>query len=129
MTVIIRQGIISEMVKNFVIVVLDICSVLKIMSHFPILGERRFKCEYPGCDKAFRHSDNLKVHHRQHTGEKPIICSLCPFDCRQKSSLQWHIKKHHGVTDRDEIIRLAKQPPQQQVVRVTVGPILQVSEV
>ncbi|TMS02056.1 E3 ubiquitin-protein ligase ZFP91 [Larimichthys crocea] len=29
-----------------------------------------------------------------HTGEKPIQCEICGFTCRQKASLNWHMKKH-----------------------------------
>ena len=59
-----------------------------------ISGERKFVCDWEDCGKAFRHADNLKVHKRQHTDEKPFQCDHCGFRCRQKSSLQWHQKKH-----------------------------------
>ncbi|XP_046369476.2 axoneme-associated protein mst101(2)-like [Haliotis rufescens] len=58
-------------------------------------GERNYHCTWPECGKSFRHSDNLKVHQRQHTNEKPIKCTMCSFSCRQRNSLQWHIKRHH----------------------------------
>nr|BAG58548.1 unnamed protein product [Homo sapiens] len=29
-----------------------------------------------------------------HTGEKPLQCEICGFTCRQKASLNWHMKKH-----------------------------------
>ncbi|XP_046542653.1 RE1-silencing transcription factor-like [Haliotis rubra] len=58
-------------------------------------GERNYHCTWPDCGKSFRHSDNLKVHQRQHTNEKPIKCTMCSFSCRQRNSLQWHIKRHH----------------------------------
>ena len=63
-----------------------------------VSGDRKFKCDWPDCGKAFRHSDNLKVHYRQHTNEKPIKCPRCDYCCRQKSSLQWHTKKVHPET-------------------------------
>lgn len=60
-------------------------------------GERKFKCDWPDCGKAFRHADNLKVHYRQHTNEKPFKCAQCDFACRQKSSLQWHLRRYHQL--------------------------------
>jgi hypothetical protein len=33
-------------------------------------GEKPFKCEYPGCDKSFPRTDNLRRHEKLH--QKPI---------------------------------------------------------
>ena len=56
-------------------------------------------CDWKDCGKAFRHSDNLRVHYRRHTNEKPVKCDKCDFTCRQKSSLQFHVKsRHESVT-------------------------------
>ncbi|NXF10154.1 ZFP91 ligase, partial [Smithornis capensis] len=49
-------------------------------------------CEY--CARAFKSSHNLAVHRMIHTGEKPLQCEICGFTCRQKASLNWHMKKH-----------------------------------
>ena len=54
-------------------------------------------CDWKDCGKAFRHSDNLRVHYRRHTNEKPIKCDKCDFTCRQKSSLQFHMKSRHEL--------------------------------
>ncbi|KAM4636290.1 LOW QUALITY PROTEIN: E3 ubiquitin-protein ligase ZFP91-like [Discoglossus pictus] len=54
--------------------------------------QRDYICEY--CARAFKSSHNLAVHRMIHTGEKPLQCEFCGFTCRQKASLNWHMKKH-----------------------------------
>ena len=58
-------------------------------------GERKFKCDWPNCGKAFCHTDNLKVHYRRHTDEKPYKCHRCIQSYRQKSGLKYHLEKAH----------------------------------
>ncbi|KAI9519082.1 hypothetical protein NQZ68_031353 [Dissostichus eleginoides] len=53
---------------------------------------RDYICEF--CARAFKSSHNLAVHRMIHTGEKPLQCEICGFTCRQKASLNWHMKKH-----------------------------------
>lgn len=59
--------------------------------------ERPVACDYPGCDKSFRELKHLKVHHMQHTDEKPLRCEICDYSCRQRNSLNWHMKSKHGL--------------------------------
>lgn len=40
-----------------------------------IIGERPYLCDYPGCNRAFTQSGQLKTHLRLHTGERPFMCS------------------------------------------------------
>ncbi|XP_072892377.1 E3 ubiquitin-protein ligase ZFP91 isoform X1 [Hemitrygon akajei] len=54
--------------------------------------QRDYICEY--CARAFKSLHNLAVHRMIHTGEKPLQCEICGFTCRQKASLNWHMKKH-----------------------------------
>ena len=57
---------------------------------------RPMMCNYNGCDKTFRETKHLKVHRMQHTDEKPIKCDQCDYSCRQRNSMNWHMKSKHG---------------------------------
>ena len=59
--------------------------------------ERPLVCDYPGCDKSFRESKHLKVHRMQHTDERPLRCELCDYSCRQRNSMNWHMKSKHQM--------------------------------
>ncbi|XP_062454559.1 zinc finger protein 692 isoform X2 [Rhea pennata] len=61
-------------------------------SLFRPADKRDYICEF--CARSFRTSSNLIIHRRIHTGEKPLQCEICGFTCRQKASLNWHMKKH-----------------------------------
>lgn len=76
---------------------------LPVLGGSPPLGgtlgqadERPVTCDYPGCDKSFRELKHLKVHQMQHTDEKPLRCHLCDYSCRQRNSMNWHMKSKHG---------------------------------
>lgn len=88
-------------------------------------GERKYRCEWEGCGKAFRHADNLKVHMRQHTNENPVKCELCSFTCKQKSSLKWHMGKRHPEDDKKK--KVVMDTPQDdwafwEAVMAVIGP-------
>jgi len=59
--------------------------------------ERPLVCGYNGCDKAFRELKHLKVHQMQHTDLKPLRCEMCEYSCRQRNSMNWHMKSQHGL--------------------------------
>ncbi|NXL54690.1 ZFP91 ligase, partial [Podilymbus podiceps] len=65
---------------------------LFFLSFFCPTDKRDYICEF--CARSFRTSSNLIIHRRIHTGEKPLQCEICGFTCRQKASLNWHMKKH-----------------------------------
>ena len=46
-------------------------------------GEKPYKCDYPGCDKAFKCKHHLTDHRRVHTGEKPFQCEICSREAIQ----------------------------------------------
>jgi len=58
----------------------------------------RVTCEFPGCRREFRERKHLKVHRMQHTDERPLSCALCTYTCRQRNSLNWHMKSRHGLS-------------------------------
>jgi hypothetical protein len=60
----------------------------------------RIECDFPGCRRTFRELKHLKVHRMQHTDERPLACALCNYSCRQRNSLNWHMKSRHGLKNR-----------------------------
>ena len=55
---------------------------------------KAFQCPWPGCPKEFAAERHMKVHLLIHKDEKPIKCEHCDYRCRQRSALNWHMRKH-----------------------------------
>ncbi len=57
-------------------------------------GERPYKCQHPGCGKAFTQLSNLQSHSRSHMTDKPFRCNSCYKCFADEQSLREHIPKH-----------------------------------
>lgn len=71
----------------------------RLLKHMGIHDEsrdRKFVCEHPGCGRAFLEDKHLKVHLMRHTGIKPLMCEFCDYTCRQRNSMNWHLRSHHA---------------------------------
>ena len=64
----------------------------------PFCREKRLKCPYDGCDKAFNRPTRLQEHIRSHTNERPFKCPHmpCKKDYLRESHLKHHIKSAHS---------------------------------
>ena len=58
-----------------------------------------FKCDEPGCDKAYLCENDLVVHKRKHSGELPFTCSYCGNRYISAHSLAQHEKAAHLQTE------------------------------
>ena len=60
------------------------------------LKEKRYKCNWPSCNKSFFNLNDFNNHTRRHTGEKPFKCSWpgCAYSCTCQGNLRKHKKKH-----------------------------------
>ncbi|KAM5135858.1 zinc finger protein 217 [Mantella aurantiaca] len=62
-------------------------------------------CGY--CRKTFRSNYYLHIHLRTHTGEKPYNCQFCDYAAAQKTSLRYHLERHHMFEpgDSNELVK------------------------
>uniref|UniRef100_A0A7S0BPB0 C2H2-type domain-containing protein n=1 Tax=Rhodosorus marinus TaxID=101924 RepID=A0A7S0BPB0_9RHOD len=55
-----------------------------------------FPCPWEGCGKSFNKKYNMQMHMRQHTNERPYVCSVndCRLSFKWRSSLRNHLRYH-----------------------------------
>ncbi|UYV71651.1 hypothetical protein LAZ67_8004005 [Cordylochernes scorpioides] len=67
-------------------------------------GEKPHLC--PHCDYRTNQSSTLKTNIRTHTGEKPQLCPLCDYRTNQSSNLKIHIRTHTGETNYSYVLKI-----------------------
>ncbi|XP_065296837.1 zinc finger and BTB domain-containing protein 7A-like isoform X1 [Dermacentor albipictus] len=55
-------------------------------------GDKPYKCKI--CEISFAHISNLRRHQRIHTGMKLHICQICPRPLKNTTALKNHLKSH-----------------------------------
>lgn len=62
-------------------------------------GNFKFRCDIPDCSKSFISSYALKIHRRVHTGEKPFVCP--EDDCDKSFNTQYRLTAHKRIHSGD----------------------------
>jgi uncharacterized Zn-finger protein len=57
-------------------------------------GEMPFKCDWPGCDQAFRFRSTFVYHKKVHINDKSFVCS---FGCGKSFIYKNDLKNHEAI--------------------------------
>lgn len=59
-------------------------------------SHKRYKCDWPGCEKKYDRPSSLEVHRHTHTGSQPYPCQYpgCPRAFNVKSNMLRHFRSH-----------------------------------
>lgn len=94
-----KERHLREVHTNITNFVCDICGILfkstNEVSHKRTHFEGTFPCDQ--CDVRFRHRQDLIIHKRLHTGERPYECTICHERFVASSNLNKHLKSRHVV--------------------------------
>lgn len=61
-----------------------------------VVKEGKFKCDYPGCTKAYQKKYTLNRHKKTHLSSSAYICRWCSKPFVDNSSLSRHERSHSG---------------------------------
>ncbi|KKP35560.1 MAG: hypothetical protein UR26_C0003G0033 [candidate division TM6 bacterium GW2011_GWF2_32_72] len=65
-------------------------------------GKKPYACNWPGCNKIFKHPQSLNQHKPIHNGTK-LECPICFFETYIQYRLKNHMKKHDGTIQKGAV--------------------------
>lgn len=73
---------------------------------------KNYKYHCPICPKSFK-KPSLRRHLRQHTFERPYVCTICGANFTRQSSLANHSRREHSteVTPKMQKLAIVKEEP------------------
>lgn len=91
---------VEEVHSNRIGFVCDICGIsfkttTSQQGHYRTHFEGSYHCDQ--CDGRFRHKQDLTIHQRLHSGERPYECSICYERFVANSNLIKHLRSRHVV--------------------------------